>query len=140
MTEPLSVQWLDRHAVAVAAEQRASTPVRDVMVAPVFVPESLELDDLLDMLRKGGLQIALVVDEFGDVAGLVTLEDLVEEIVGEVRDEHDQDEAAPRRGDGERHRRFSYDYSLTIAAAVPRRGERGNQTRMAPPSRLSQRW
>jgi CBS domain containing-hemolysin-like protein len=67
------------------------------MSPPLLIPASLELDDLLDMLRKGGLQMALVVDEFGNVAGLVTLEDLVEEIVGEVRDEHDQGEAGPRR-------------------------------------------
>ena len=61
------------------------------------MPASLELDDLLDQLRAGGLQLALVVDEFGNVDGLVTLEDLVEEIVGEVRDEHDQDEERARR-------------------------------------------
>ncbi|MDN5601668.1 MAG: hypothetical protein L0G52_14175, partial [Brachybacterium sp.] len=48
-------------------------------------------DDLMDTLRAGGLQMAVVVDEFGDHAGLITLEDLVEEIVGEVRDEHDEE-------------------------------------------------
>jgi CBS domain containing-hemolysin-like protein len=86
-----------KHAVAVPFAQRASTPVREAMAPPVLVPASVELDDLLDTLRAGGLQMALVVDEFGDVEGLVTLEDLVEEIVGEVRDEHDQGEAAPRQ-------------------------------------------
>ena len=71
------------------------------MDPPVLVPESLELDDLLDTLRAGGLQMALVVDEFGNVDGLVTLEDLVEEIVGEVRDEHDEgEEPARREADG----------------------------------------
>ena len=63
----------------------------------MLVPASLELDDLLDQLRAGGLQMALVVDEFGNVDGLVTLEDLVEEIVGEVRDEHDHGEEARAR-------------------------------------------
>jgi CBS domain containing-hemolysin-like protein len=86
-----------KHAVAVSPGQRAIVPVGDVMVPPVLVPASLELDDLLDMLRRGGLQLALVVDGFGNVDGLVTLEDLVEEIVGEVRDEHDQGEAGSRR-------------------------------------------
>ena len=73
------------------------SPVGEVMDPPVLVPESLELDDLLDTLREGGLQMALVVDEFGNVTGLVTLEDLVEEIVGEVHDEHDESEEPARR-------------------------------------------
>ncbi|MEV4420687.1 hemolysin family protein [Patulibacter sp. NPDC049589] len=78
-----------RHAVAVPYEQRHTKLVRDVMVEPVVVPSSLELDPLLAVLRRGGLQIAVVVDEFGGVDGIVTLEDLIEEIVGEVLDEHD---------------------------------------------------
>src|SRR5699024_1093275 len=55
------------------------------------VAAPVPLDDLMDTLRAGGLQMAVVVDEFGDHAGLITLEDLVEEIVGEVRDEHDEE-------------------------------------------------
>ena len=86
-----------KKAVGVPFEARGETPVAAVMDPPVLVPASLELDDLLDTLRAGGLQMALVVDEFGNVDGLVTLEDLVEEIVGEVRDEHDEDEVSARR-------------------------------------------
>ena len=86
-----------KHAVSVPFERRGEVSVGEVMDPPVLVPESLELDDLLDTLRAGGLQMALVVDEFGNVAGLVTLEDLVEEIVGEVRDEHDEGEEPARR-------------------------------------------
>jgi len=78
-----------RHAVAVPYGERHTRLVRDVMVDPVVVPSSLELDPLLSVLRQGGLQIAVVVDEFGGVDGIVTLEDLIEEIVGEVLDEHD---------------------------------------------------
>ena len=90
-----------KKAVGVPFEERGDTPVAAVMDPPVLVPASLELDDLLDTLRAGGLQMALVVDEFGNVDGLVTLEDLVEEIVGEVRDEHDEaEEPARREGDG----------------------------------------
>lgn len=86
-----------KHAVAVPFERRSDVTVGAVMGDPVLVPASLELDDLLDQLRAGGLQMALVVDEFGNVDGLVTLEDLVEEIVGEVRDEHDEGEERARR-------------------------------------------
>lgn len=62
------------------------------MADPVLVPSTIELDPLLAELRKVGLQVAIVVDEFGSFDGIVTLEDLIEEIVGEVRDEHDRDE------------------------------------------------
>jgi CBS domain containing-hemolysin-like protein len=86
-----------KHAVGVPLAERAGTPVSAVMVPPLMVPASLELDDLLDTLRQGNFQLALVVDEYGNVDGLVTLEDLVEEIVGEVRDEHDQGEVGARR-------------------------------------------
>ena len=86
-----------KHAVGVPFERRGEVAVGEIMDPPVLVPESLELDDLLDTLRAGGLQMALVVDEFGNVAGLVTLEDLVEEIVGEVHDEHDESEEPARR-------------------------------------------
>lgn len=78
-----------KHAVAVPWEDRSEVPIRDVMAKPVLVPSSMELDPLLTELRKVGLQIAVVVDEFGSFDGIVTLEDLIEEIVGEVRDEHD---------------------------------------------------
>ncbi len=78
-----------KHAVAIPYERRGEVRVRDVMAEPVLVPSSMELDPLLTELRKVGLQIAIVVDEFGSFDGIVTLEDLIEEIVGEVRDEHD---------------------------------------------------
>ncbi len=78
-----------KHAVTVPYDQRAQVRVSDVMAEPVLVPSTMELDPLLTELRKVGLQVAVVVDEFGSFDGIVTLEDLVEEIVGEVRDEHD---------------------------------------------------
>jgi CBS domain containing-hemolysin-like protein len=81
-----------KDAVTVPFERRRDTGVAAIMKPPLLAPAALELDHLLDSLRAGGLQMALVVDEFGNVDGLVTLEDLVEEIVGEVRDEHDPGE------------------------------------------------
>jgi len=90
-----------KHAVTVPYEQRDQVLVRELIVEPVLVPSSMELDPLLTELRKVGLQIAIVVDEFGSFDGIVTLEDLIEEIVGEVRDEHDPREDPVREvGDG----------------------------------------
>ena len=80
-----------RHGLAIPFDERPTTRVEAVMGTATFVPDTVPLDDLMDTLRAGGLQMAVVVDEFGDHAGLITLEDLVEEIVGEVRDEHDEE-------------------------------------------------
>ncbi|HSE26990.1 MAG TPA: hemolysin family protein [Gemmatimonadales bacterium] len=74
------------------------------LVRPIpFVPEGKTLDRQLRDFQRGPSHIALVVDEFGGTAGLVTLEDILEEIVGEIRDEHDVDEAAPiaRQAEGD---------------------------------------
>lgn len=79
-----------KHAVAVPLEERASTPVSTILRPATTVPESLELDPLLTLLRREGMQMAVVVDEYGGTAGVVTLEDVVEEIVGDIADEHDR--------------------------------------------------
>ena len=90
-----------KNAVAVPADQRATVTVRSVMVEPTVVPESLRLDPLLALLREEGFQMAVVVDEYGGTAGVVTLEDVVEEIVGDIADEHDRlGSMARRRRDG----------------------------------------
>jgi CBS domain containing-hemolysin-like protein len=78
-----------KRAIAVPHERRPDVPVSALMVPPLLVPETIRLDPLLRMLREHGLQLAVVVDEYGGTAGVVTLEDVVEEIVGEVSDEHD---------------------------------------------------
>lgn len=66
--------------------------LRDMLLTVQFVPESARSDDVLDMLRESGTHIALVIDEYGAVTGLVTMEDVLEELVGEIRDEYDHAE------------------------------------------------
>ena len=81
-----------RRAVAVPHERRAEVPVvSSSLLAPApSVPETAPIGPLMVQLRDEGLQMAVVVDEYGGVSGIVTLEDVIEEIVGEVSDEHDQ--------------------------------------------------
>ncbi len=79
-----------KQAVAVPRSERDDTKVREVMVEATVVPESLRLDPLLLLLRGEGFQMAIVSDEYGGTAGVVTLEDVVEEIVGDIADEHDR--------------------------------------------------
>lgn len=78
-----------KDAFGVPPRLRATRPVSTLMTEPVVVPESLGCDVLLARLRDRGLQLAVVIDEYGGTAGVVTLEDLVEELVGRVADEHD---------------------------------------------------
>ncbi|SBW21806.1 hemolysin family protein [Protofrankia symbiont of Coriaria ruscifolia] len=90
-----------KHAVAVPEDDRDTVTTGDVMVAHLSVPSTIELDPLLETLRRGGLQMAVVIDEFGGTDGLVTIEDLIEELVGDVVDEHDRvGVRAARRQDG----------------------------------------
>ena len=82
-----------KQAVSVPRERRADVPVSALQTDAVRVPETMTLDNLLTEVRGRGYQMAVVVDEYGGTAGVVTLEDLVEEIVGEVLDEHDRSRA-----------------------------------------------
>ncbi|HWQ84007.1 MAG TPA: hemolysin family protein [Anaerolineales bacterium] len=69
--------------------------LRDLLRPAYFVPEAKRVDELLTEMQDRSIHMAIVVDEYGGVAGLVTMEDIVEEIVGEIRDEYDQSEEAP---------------------------------------------
>lgn len=82
-----------KNAVAVPRDRRAEVPVSALTSDALRVPETMKLDTLLGELRGRGFQMAVVVDEYGGTAGVVTLEDLVEELVGEVADEHDRTRA-----------------------------------------------
>ncbi|MDQ3963860.1 MAG: hemolysin family protein [Actinomycetota bacterium] len=77
----------------IAPEQRPVTKISAIARAPLFVPESKPLDSLLAEMRRDREQMAVVLDEYGGTAGIITLEDLLEEIVGDIEDEHDP--AAP---------------------------------------------
>ena len=66
--------------------------LRSLLRTPVFVPESMTIDDLLHEFQRRKVHIAIVLDEYGGTAGLVTIEDLLEEIVGEIQDEYDTEE------------------------------------------------
>ncbi|KAA1432370.1 hemolysin family protein [Mycolicibacter arupensis] len=78
-----------KRVFAVAVADRADTPVTRVAQPVAVVPSTLDGDAVMEQIRANGQQAAMVVDEYGGTAGMVTVEDLIEEIVGDVRDEHD---------------------------------------------------
>jgi CBS domain containing-hemolysin-like protein len=85
----------------VALPPDAAPPLTTLMRSAFFVPESKRASDLLKEMQRRQLQMAIVVDEYGGTAGLVTVEDLLEEIVGEIRDEYDvESETVTDEGDG----------------------------------------
>jgi magnesium and cobalt exporter, CNNM family len=108
---------------------KQGTPLREpfdlgaILYKPMIVPETMTLDQMLEEARARHSQIALVVDEFGTFVGLVTLEDVLEEIVGDIQDEYDREERANRwAGDGvlivdasENLRDLAEDYELVLA-------------------------
>ena len=71
--------------------------VHEIMRQPLFVPEPKRIDDLLREMQKDRVHLAIVVDEYGGATGIVTLEDIVEQIVGEIQDEHDRTPASVER-------------------------------------------
>jgi putative hemolysin len=74
--------------------------MRKIIKAPFFIPESMKISLLLKEMQKKAIHMALVVDEYGEIAGLVTIEDLLEEIVGEIRDEYDVEDPVIQLTDG----------------------------------------
>lgn len=91
-----------------ASEERLS--IRDIMRPPFFIPETKCLEELLQEFKRKRVHLAVVIDEYGGTSGLVTIEDLLEEIVGDIQDEYDSEEALYERNP---------DGSITADARMP---------------------
>jgi putative hemolysin len=89
---------------------KESIDVKKLMRTPYFVPESMKISTLLREMQRKGILIAVVVDEYGAVTGIVTIEDLLEEIVGEIRDEYDVEQPVVKLRDDS----FFIDASISI--------------------------
>jgi CBS domain containing-hemolysin-like protein len=100
-----------RDALKAVHEQRTDVPLCDLMRPARFVPELKKAADMLREMQRQKFHLALVVDEYGSLAGLVTLEDLIEELIGEIAEEHEREprEVEPL-GDG----RYRVDASLPV--------------------------
>ncbi len=90
------------------SEEAKELPIRKLLRPAVVIPESKRLNALLKEFRASHNHMAIVVDEYGGVAGLLTIEDVLEEIVGEIDDEHDPEEAEFIRPDGDRNGRPTF--------------------------------
>jgi CBS domain containing-hemolysin-like protein len=87
-----------KQAASIPREKRSGVKVSAIMVDAIRVPETMPLEKLMVELRAKGLQMAIVADEYGGTAGIATLEDLIEELVGELGDEHDRAKPGVTRG------------------------------------------
>jgi len=92
--------------------QEPTKPIRDLMRKATFVPESKPADELLKELRTSKVHMAIIVDEYGGTAGLITFEDLIEEIVGDIQDEYDIHEEAEYVQNGPDN--FTIDASISL--------------------------
>jgi len=86
--------------ILAALTSKRDAPVRSVAREPLFVPGTREVEDVLADMKRLKIQLAVVLDEYGGTAGIVTMEDLLEEIVGEIYDEYDTADALPQSGKG----------------------------------------
>jgi putative hemolysin len=92
------------------ALSKGGADIRKLIKPPFFIPETLKISNLLREMQKKRIHMALVIDEYGGVSGLVTMEDLLEEIVGEIRDEYDIESPVIQINDGT----FRIDASISI--------------------------
>ena len=91
---------LAHDVIPIPDDEAKITMVRKLMRPVLFVPETKKTSELLREMQRENIHLAVVIDEYGSVAGIVTMEDLVEEIVGEIRDEHEDESDVVREGDG----------------------------------------
>lgn len=103
--------------LALFQERRANMPLREIIREPYFVPASKKLDAMFREFQAHRIHIAIVVDEFGGTAGLVTMEDLVEEIFGEIQDEYDQEQREMRKISDDEYE-FNARYDLDDASRI----------------------
>jgi magnesium and cobalt transporter len=93
---------LAKDLLRLAAKDTEPFDIKEFMRTPVFVPESKRLNVLLREMRRSRVHMAIVADEYGGIAGLVTIEDILEQIVGDIDDEHDIDEDVNIRKEADR--------------------------------------
>jgi CBS domain containing-hemolysin-like protein len=92
-----------REAQAAATEQVAAFAVREYMLEPMLVPETLAAAEVFTRMRENAVQMAVVIDEFGGTAGIVTLQDIVSHLIGRVQDQDDDEEGNGHTADGVLH-------------------------------------
>src|SRR5437764_1155545 len=123
-------------AMGLGGEDAAATARWQDLVRPAaFVPETKTLDSQLRDFQRGPAHLAIVVDEFGGTSGLITLEDILEEIVGDIRDEHDVGEAPSIRQDGDRPDHGGYHLRGGSDARAPRPYHADRARRLYPCAR-----
>ena len=125
-------------------EERAQRKVREIVRPIRAVPETKPVNDLLREMQEEGAHMAVVVDEYGSTAGIVTMEDMVEEIVGEIHDEHEPERDFSARPDGSYIVSGSFDIGRLQSAGLPSAGRLPNRPPSADWSRngwgTSRRW
>ena len=99
---------------------REANTLEHIMQEPVFIPETKNVDDLLDEFRQTKIHLAVIIDEYGGTAGIVTIEDILEEIVGEIQDEFDVGEEVAEVAEAD-------DGSFEVDARTPVDGHRAQQ-------------
>ncbi|HEY8365414.1 MAG TPA: hemolysin family protein [Haloplasmataceae bacterium] len=100
----------DFYEAILTTEDHSKINIEDLMREPIYVPKSMHVNDLMELLQRNKQHMAIVSDEYGGTSGLVTMEDCLEELVGEIYDEHDEEEYDIKKID---------DYNYDINPSIP---------------------